>query len=112
MGDIGVVETELLISEVEKRIKKEFKQAKEEVRQKALKYFKQFAEKDKTWKQMLDNGEVTDEQYKNWRTGQMIVGTRWENLRDKLADVYVNANEAAKVSDAETLPAIYASNHD
>ena len=112
MGDIGVVETELLISEVEKRIKKEFKQAKEEVRQKALKYFKQFAEKDKTWKQMLDNGEVTDEQYKNWRTGQMIVGTRWENLRDKLADVYVNANEAAKVAVAETLPAIYASNHD
>lgn len=112
MGDIGVAETELLISEVEKRIKKEFKQAKEEVRQKALKYFKQFAEKDKTWKQMLENGEVTEEQYKNWRTGQMIVGKRWETLRDELADVYVNANEAAKVAVAETLPAIYASNHD
>ena len=112
MDDIGVTETEILISEVEKRIKKEFEQAKEEVKQKALKYFKQFSEKDKTWKQMLENGEVTEEQYKNWRTGQMIVGKRWETLRDELADVYVNANEAAKVAVAETLPAIYASNHD
>ena len=112
MDDIGVAETEILISEVEKRIKKEFAQAKEEVKQKALKYFKQFAEKDKTWKQMLENGEVTEEQYKNWRTGQMIVGKRWETLRDKLADVYVNANEAAKVAIVEALPLVYTVNHD
>lgn len=112
MSDIAHDQTDLILLELEKKIKKEFKQASEEVKKKLKKYLEDFIEKDKTWKEMLLNGEVTEQQYKNWRTGQIIVGKRWLNLRNELADIYVNANEVAKVMTAETLPAVYALNHD
>lgn len=112
MVDQAHNETDLIIYEVEKRIKREFRQAADEAKEKLKKYLEDFIEKDKTWKEMLLNGEVTEQQYKNWRTGQIIVGRRWLNLRNELADIYVNANEAAKVMTAETLPAVYALNHD
>ena len=112
MVDQAHNETDLIIYEVEKRIKREFRQAADEAKEKLKKYLEDFIEKDKTWKEMLLNGEVTEQQYKNWRTGQIIVGRRWLNLRNELADIYVNANDVAKVMTAETLPAVYALNHD
>lgn len=112
MSDIAHDQTDLILLELEKKIKKEFKQASKEVEKKLKKYLEDFIKKDKTWKEMLLKGEVTEQQYKNWRTGQIIVGRRWLNLRDKLADIYVNANETAKVMTAETLPTVYALNHD
>lgn len=112
MSDIAHDQTDLILLELEKKIKKEFKQASEEVKKKLKKYLESFIEKDKTWKEMLLNGEVTEQQYKNWRTGQIIVGRRWLNLRNELADIYVNANDVAKAMTAETLPTVYALNHD
>ena len=112
MSDIAHDQTDLILLELEKKIKKEFKQASKEVEKKLKKYLEDFIKKDKTWKEMLLKGEVTEQQYKNWRTGQIIVGRRWLNLRNELADIYVNANDVAKVMTAETLPAVYALNHD
>ena len=112
MSDIAHDQTDLILLELEKKIKKEFKQASKEVEKKLKKYLEDFIKKDKTWKEMLLKGEVTEQQYKNWRTGQIIVGRRWLNLRNELADIYVNANDVAKVMTAETLPTVYALNHD
>ena len=112
MSDIAHDQTDLILLELEKKIKKEFKQASKEVKKKLKKYLEDFIKKDKTWKEMLLKGEVTEQQYKNWRTGQIIVGRRWLNLRNELADIYVNANDVAKAMTAETLPAVYALNHD
>lgn len=112
MSDIAHDQTDLILLELEKKIKKEFKQASKEVEKKLKKYLEDFIKKDKTWKEMLLKGEVTEQQYKNWRTGQIIVGRRWLNLRNELADIYVNANDVAKAMTAETLPVVYALNHD
>ena len=66
MVDQAHNETDLIIYEVEKRIKREFRQAADEAKEKLKKYLEDFIEKDKTWKEMLLNGEVTEQQYKNW----------------------------------------------
>lgn len=109
--DIGHEETEILIALLEERIKQEYSQASEEMKLKALEYFAAFRKKDKTWKTRLENKEITKAEYDAWRTGQLIVGKRWLQLRDELAAILVNAYDVALSLVSHDVPRVYALNH-
>ena len=42
-------------------------------------------------KEKLDAGEITEQQYKQWRLAQIGRGKRFEALRDKVAERYTDA---------------------
>ena len=112
MVDQAHSETDLIIYEVEKRIKREFRQAAEEVKEKLREYMKAFIKKEKTWRKRLESGEITEKEFNNWRYNQILGGKRWGELAEELTAVYQNARETAEVYTAEKLPAVYALNHD
>ena len=112
MVDQAHNETDLIIYEVEKRIKREFRQAAEEAKEKLREYMKAFVKKEKTWRERLESGEITEKEFNNWRYNQILGGKRWGELIEELTVVYQNARETAEVYTAEKLPAVYALNHD
>lgn len=112
MVDQAHNETDLIIYEVEKRIKREFRQAAEEVKEKLRNYMKAFVNKEKTWRKRLESGEITEKEFNNWRLNQIMGGKRWGELVEELTGVYQNARETAEVYTAEKLPVVYALNHD
>ena len=112
MVDQAHNETDLIIYEVEKRIKREFRQAADEAKEKLRDYMKAFIKKEKTWRKRLESGEITEKEFNNWRLNQIMGGKRWGELIDELTEVYKNAREAAQVYTAEKLPVVYALNHD
>lgn len=112
MVDQAHNETDLIIYEVEKRIKREFRQAAEEAKAKLRDYMKAFVKKEKTWRKRLESGEITEKEFNNWRYNQILGGKRWGELIEELIVVYQNARETAEVYTAEKLPAVYALNHD
>ena len=112
MVDQAHNETDLMIYEVEKRIKREFRQAAEEAKEKLRDYMKAFVKKEKTWRKRLESGEITEKEFNNWRYNQILGGKRWGELIEELIVVYQNARETAEVYTAEKLPAVYALNHD
>lgn len=65
-------------------------------------YFAKFADRDASEKARLDAGDITEEQYKQWRLAQIGRGKRFEALRDKVAERMTNANAdaVAYVNDA------------
>lgn len=87
--------TDKLIAKIEKEITKEYKKAHKEVASKMDNYLKRFATKDKTWQKWVTEGKKTQAEYTAWKKGQILMGQRWGDLKETLAEDYTNA---AKIS--------------
>lgn len=111
MRDIGNDETEVLLAEIEKRIGREYKRAAEDIEEKLNDYWRRFQIKDEAWQRMVANGKKTKQQYQAWRTGQLMVGDRWEGMKKTIADDLHNANVIAKGIVNGNLAEVYAANH-
>ena len=111
MRDIGHEETDELIRQLEKKLNVEYAQATQEVAQKLREYFQSVTEKDRIWHQQLASGEITQKEYNNWRKGQIMMGKRWEELKETLAQDWSNTNAIARsIIEGYTREA-YALNH-
>lgn len=83
--------TDKLIAKIEKEITKEYKKAHKEVASKMDNYLKRFATKDKTWQKWVTEGKKTQAEYTAWKKGQILMGQRWGDLKETLAEDYTNA---------------------
>lgn len=108
--DKGQQETEKILSDVEKRINEEYKQATKEVEEKLSDYLRRFELKDKRWQEWVEDGTKTEAEYKQWRLGQMAVGKRWSDLKEELAHDLVEVNDSAKEKIISVCPEVYADN--
>lgn len=102
--------TDKQLAELEQRIAKLCKEAADELTDTVRAYFEQFEKRDAAMKEKLDAGEITEQQYKQWRLAQMGRGKRFTALRDKVAERYTNANETAVAYVNDATPGIYSLN--
>lgn len=93
--DVGNDLTEKKLAALEKRISSVYSQAAQDMEGKIKAYFESFAARDAEQKKLLDTGEITAEQYRQWRLAQIGRGKRYEALRDKLAERMTQANVSA-----------------
>lgn len=111
MIDYGHKETDELIKQMNGKVAKIYKQASEDTQKKLVDYLKAFKRKDAEKRKLLDAGAITQEEYTKWRTGQIMIGKRWKEMRDTLAEDYHNANAIARSTVQEYMPEVYALNH-
>lgn len=109
--DIAHKKTDDIIGKIEKEISKEYKKAHKEIAKKADDYFARFATKDDIWQNWVKDGKKTAEEYKKWRTGQILVGKRWDEMRDTLAEDYANVAKISQSIANGYRPEVYALNH-
>lgn len=102
--------TEKELAALEKRIEKMYSEASEEMSEVINEYFKNFEIRDKKYKAMVEAGEWTEEEYKQWRLAQIGRGQRFEDLRDKLAERIYKANEVAAAYINDATPGVYSLN--
>lgn len=110
MDDIGHKLTDKKLAALEKRIRKMYAEASEEMSDTITEYFENFKKRDAKQKQLLEAGEITEEQYKAWRLAQMGRGERFMKLRDDLAERIYKANEVAAAYINDATPTIYSLN--
>ena len=111
MRDEGHDETEEILEEIEKRISEVYAQAEKEVAATLDDYLRKFETKDKLKLKALANGLITEEEYKQWRVGQIAIGQRWAEMRDTLAQDFTNADKIARSIAFDHMPEVYALNH-
>lgn len=109
-SDYGHEQTDKLLKELENRIDKEYSQAAKEVQEKFYAHMKDFERKDAKMQEKLDAGKITEREYQNWRTNQMLTGQRMNALYDSLAKDLVNADQIAAGMINDSLPDVYALN--
>lgn len=111
MSDFAHDQTDLTIDEIEKRLRKEYRQAMEDVGKKCDEYFRKFEKKDAIKRDQVQRGVITQEDYIKWRESQLMVGSKWESMRDQIAQDYHNANKIAQSIMYGYRPDVYALNH-
>ena len=95
MSDYAHSETDKRIAELEKRLSEEYKQAYKETKDKLEKYLNDFKRKDEKKRQEVENGTLSEKDYKTWRRNQMLTGQRWADMVDTLAKDMNNVNVIA-----------------
>ena len=108
--DFSHTETDKLIDKMEKKVSKEYAKAVKQTTKKLDDYLKGFAAEDASKLAELKAGKITVEQYRKWRTSQIMTEKRWTDMRDSLARDYVNADKIAKSVVNGYMPEVYALN--
>lgn len=111
MADYAHEQTDKIIEKMEKQVAKEYKQAEKELTKKIKDYLKKFEEKDKAKQKQLADGQITQEEYNNWKIGQIATGDRWKAMRDTLAEEITKANDIAKSTINGHMEDVYSLNH-
>lgn len=111
MADPAHTATDEILNRLERRLKREYTQAAREVQKKLDDYLAAFKIKDAEWQRRVAAGEATAKEYKNWRTGQMMMGKRWGQLQQECAENLANANQIAHSIAYGYQSEVYALNH-
>jgi len=111
MPDVGHELTDKAIKDLEKKVAREYNQARKEVQSKLNRYMADFATEDEKKRQLMQEGKITQKDYQDWRLRKMGMGKRWEEMRDNLAQDYHNANQIARSIERGYMPDVYALNH-
>ena len=102
--------TDKELEALEKRIAQVFKEAEKDLDKEVKEYFAKFKLRDKQMQELVDAGEMSKDDYQQWRLTQMGRGQRFEALRDKVAERYTQANEVANAYVNDMTPSIYSLN--
>jgi SPP1 gp7 family putative phage head morphogenesis protein len=83
------------LTKLEKELKKVYKQASDEMRKKAAKYFAQFKKEDEEMRKALEEGRIKAKEYKQWRHVKMATGQHYKAMINSLTNDMTNANKIA-----------------
>lgn len=96
--DYGSTVADKAVGIVTKKIRKAYRQAAQELKEKLAEFNKRFAEKQKKMLKMLEDGEITERAYGNWLRDQVFMSNAWSRKADQAVRIMRNANmEASKV---------------
>lgn len=110
--DAGHSAADDAIDKMERKLRKVYLQAYEETEAKLQDYLNKFAAKDQIKLDQLKRGLITQDEYNYWRKGQILIGRRWQEMVNTLAEDYTNANQIAMGIVNRYTPDVYAVNHD
>ena len=108
--DAAHLQTDKELAKLEKRIAKIYKEAADDLQKTIDDYFAKFAKRDAKQKARLEAGEITEQEYKQWRLAQMGRGERFKALQKRVAERYTEANETAVRYVNDATPGIYSLN--
>lgn len=108
--DRGHELTDEMLADLEKRLHDEYEKAAKEIQKTLDDYMKRFRTKDKIWQKWVDKGVKTEDEYKQWRIGQLAMGERWEKMKDRIVSDETNANRIARQITNREMPSIFALN--
>lgn len=109
--DYAHKETDKEILRLEQRMKKEYRQAYKECKEKFEKRMKDFNKLDKQKLKEVEKGIFSHKDYIAWRKKSVLINKRYKDMVKSMAHDYLNANKnAVKIINGK-LPDIYAMNH-
>lgn len=110
MADRGHELTDEILNSLENRIADEYAVATRDMQHKFREYMEKFEAEDEKQKALLKAGKITKKEYKDWRYRHMMVGKRWEAMKDVLAEDLKHASDIALKISGEKMADVYALN--
>ena len=111
MADTAHYQTDLKLEEMEKRLSAIYSRAEKEIQKTADEYFARFAKQDEAKRKLLEQGKITEDEYKKWRKGEVMYGKRFTEMKEQCAKQLLNVNKTALAYVNGELPEVYAINY-
>ena len=102
--------TDEMLEELEKKIGKVYSAAQKDFEKQSKEYFEKFAKRDEEYRKLVDTGEITEKEYKQWRLNQIGRGERLDKMAAQMAQRATKANEVAVDYVNDATPSIYSLN--
>jgi SPP1 gp7 family putative phage head morphogenesis protein len=96
---------------MEKRLSAIYSRAEKEIQNTADEYFARFAKQDEAKRKLLEQGKITEDEYKKWRKGKVMYGKRFTEMKEQCAKQLLNVNQTALAYVNGELPEVYAINY-
>lgn len=109
--DEGHKLTDKKLEKLIRKLDKVYSQAAKETEAKLNDYMRRFKVKDDIKLQQVKSGELDYQEWVDWRIGQIMVGKRWEEMRDTLAEDLTHVDEIVTQMVGESMHEVYALNH-
>lgn len=111
MEDTAHLATDKKLEEMEKRLSAIYSRAEKEIQKTADEYFSKFAKQDEAKRKLLEQGKITEDEYKKWRKGKVMYGKRFTEMKEQCAKQLLNVNQTALAYVNGQLPEVYALNY-
>lgn len=93
--DFGAQYTDKQISKIDHEIHIVYKQAEIDIRHKMEDFQKKYRVKEKIHAKEVKDGKITQEQFDNWKKGQVFQGKQWQAKRESIIHTMQNSNKIA-----------------
>ena len=111
MADKSHILTDQKLEEMEKRLSAIYSRAEKEIQKTADEYFSKFAKQDEAKRKLVEQGKLTEDEYKKWRKGKVMYGKRFTEMKEQCAKQLLNVNQTALAYVNGELPEVYAINY-
>lgn len=111
MADIAHELTDKELEKMERHLSAIYSRAEKELQEKADKYFKRFEELDAEKRALVEEGKLTEKEYKRWRQNKIMTGRHWTKMKEQVSQELVKVNETALEYVNGRLPGVYAINY-
>lgn len=95
MADYGSKVTDKAIAKLDKELKLVYQEAEADIQTKLSDFTKKFKPKWEIQKKKLANGEITQEQFDNWYSGQVFQREQWAGKKKEIQQILTNSNKIA-----------------
>lgn len=108
--DFGSKFTDEETKRLNEKIDKVYREAQADIQRKMDDFNRRYEAKDAMYREMLDNGEITKDQYQSWQRGQVFQGKLWQAKRDQIESVISKANHTSMNIINSGTPSVFAEN--
>lgn len=102
---------DIRMRKLSKRLEEIYSEAEKGLTEKVNSFFANFEKLDKKKKALVDAKQLTQEEYDDWRRKKLLMGEKYKDLRDSIADKVSETNAIATKYMNGELPKIYAHNY-
>ncbi len=94
-GDLGARTTDKAILDLEKQIYSLYDEAARDIQLKMDDFTRRYEIKERIYRERLNKGEITKEDYDRWVKGQIFQSKQWKNKKKDIEQILTNANKTA-----------------
>ena len=109
--DAGQIESERLLKQIERDVIGFYGEAKKDIEHKFNEFNRKTKIKEEIKRKQLKAGEITQDEFNNWLSGQIIAGERWKEQLEVLSSDLTNAHNIAQSMVNGYMPEMYAIGH-
>ena len=109
--DAAHKETDRQIIALERRLLRLYANAEKSLQKRVTAYFERFAKQDAEKKKQLEKGDITEQEFLQWRLAQIARGKEFEKLLDDVAGELLKANQKAVDMTGDAMPDAYIVNY-